>query len=76
MKRLQSDDIENAPSAGDCEEASHTTPSGIPLCSECGKSTRNRNELVCAPCRKRTRLVLSAEDKKLLKGIGISRKRV
>lgn len=66
-------DINNAPSAGECSEPSHTTPRGFPICSECGKSTRNRNELQCAPCRNRTRLLLTHEDKKLLREIGIAR---
>jgi hypothetical protein len=63
----------NASSAGDCGEPSYTTLSGIPICSECGRSTRNRNALVCAPCRNHTRLVLTSEDKKLLQQMGISR---
>jgi hypothetical protein len=66
------DDINNAPSAGFCDEPSYTTRSGIPICSECGKSTRNRNELVCAPCRNRTRLSLTDADKKWLRQIGIA----
>jgi hypothetical protein len=64
-------DINDAPSAGFCDEPSYTTPSGIPICSKCGKSTRNRNELVCAPCRNRTRLLLNADDKKWLREIGV-----
>jgi hypothetical protein len=57
--------------AGDCGEPNYTTPSGIPICSECGESTRNRNELVCAPCRHRTRLLLTHEDKPWLREMGI-----
>lgn len=52
---------------------SYTTPRGFSICSECGKSTRNRNALVCAPCRNRTRLLLTAEDRKLLREMGIAR---
>jgi hypothetical protein len=63
----------NAPSAGDCGEPNFTTLGGIPICSECGKSTRSRNALVCSPCRNRTRLLLTDEDKSWLKKIGISR---
>jgi len=59
--------------AGDCGEPNYTTPSGIPICSKCGKSTRNRNELMCAPCRNRTRLLLTETDRKFLREIGISR---
>jgi hypothetical protein len=70
---LQIDDINNPPSAGDCGEPDHTTLRGFPICSRCGRSTRNKNALVCAPCRNRTRLVLTDEDKKLLREIGISR---
>jgi hypothetical protein len=58
---------------GECGEPSRTTIRGIPICSECGKSTRNRNMIVCAPCRKRTRLLLTTEDKKWLREIGIAR---
>jgi hypothetical protein len=61
------------PSGGLCGEPSHTTIRGIPICSKCGKSTRSRNTLVCAPCRNRTRLLLTDEDKKLLREIGIAR---
>jgi len=60
------------PSGGLCDEPSRTTIRGIPICSKCGKSTRNRNTLVCAPCRNRTRLLLTDEDKQLLREIGIS----
>jgi hypothetical protein len=70
---LQMADINNAPSAGDCGEPDHTTLRGFPICSRCGRSTRNKNALVCAPCRNRTRLVLTDEDKKFLREIGISR---
>lgn len=62
-----------SPTAGDCGEPDFTTKGGIPICSRCGKSTRNRNKLVCAPCRSRTRLQLTDEDKKLLREIGIAR---
>lgn len=58
--------------AGDCGEPNHTTPSGIPICSECGKSTRTRNSLVCSPCRKGTRLRLTSADREWLRGIGIT----
>ena len=42
----------SCPTEGDCGEPNHTTLAGIPICSECGRSTRNRNALICAPCRK------------------------
>lgn len=58
--------------AGPCEEPNFTTPSGIPICSKCGDSTRNRNALVCAPCRNGTRLMLTDEDKHFLRAVGIS----
>jgi ribosomal protein L37E len=70
---LQIADIDNAPSAGDCGEPSRTTLQGFPLCARCGRSTRNMNALVCAPCRKGTRLLLTVADRRWLKGIGISR---
>jgi hypothetical protein len=70
---LQIADINNAPSAGDCGEPDYTTLRGFPICSRCGRSTRNKNALVCAPCRNRTRLVLTDEDKQFLREIGISR---
>jgi hypothetical protein len=41
----------SCPSEGDSGEPNYTTPAGFPICAECGKSTRNRNTLVCAPCR-------------------------
>jgi hypothetical protein len=59
--------------AGLCGEANHTTVTGFPICSCCGRSTRNRNALICAPCRKGTRLILTCDDRKLLREIGISR---
>jgi hypothetical protein len=62
--------ISNAPSAG-WAEPSYTTPSGFPICETCGKSTRNRNEIRCAPCRNGTRLVLTKEDRKRLREMGI-----
>jgi hypothetical protein len=61
------------PSGGESDEPSYTTRSGIPICSKCGKSTRNMNQLVCAPCRKRTRLLLTDADKKWLREMGIAR---
>ena len=67
------EEINSAPSAGWSDEPSHMTPSGFPICSECGKSTRNQNYLVCAPCRNRTRLILTAEDRAWLQEIGIAR---
>lgn len=65
--------INNAPSAGDCGEPSHSTPAGVPICSECGRSTRNMEQLVCKPCESGTRLLLTAADRKLLRQMGISR---
>jgi hypothetical protein len=73
MPEPDADDINNAPSAGECDEASYTTATGIPVCSRCGKSTRNREARVCAPCRKGTRLLLTEEDKQLLRALRISR---
>lgn len=67
------DAINNAPSAGFCDEPSYTTPAGFPICECCGNSTRNLNELVCAPCRKRTGFVLTDADKELFRQIGITR---
>lgn len=67
------DDINNAPSAGECDEPSYTTLSGIPICSKCGRSTRNRNALICAPCRKQTRLLLTKDDRTFLQEVGIAR---
>jgi hypothetical protein len=58
--------------AGDCDEPNYTTLSGVPICSECGKSTRNMNQLVCAPCRSRTRLLLTKADRRLLRKMGIT----
>ena len=63
----------NTPFAGRCDEPSYTTPRGFPICGQCRKSTRNKNNLVCAPCRSRTRLVLSAADRKWLRKMGIAR---
>jgi hypothetical protein len=65
--------ITESPSGGQSDEPNHTTHQGIPLCSKCGRSTRNRNELVCAPCRNRTRLLLTAEDRHWLRQMGIAR---
>ena len=73
LQRVNTDDINNAPSAGQCDEPSYTTVSGFPICSTCGRSTRNREFLVCAPCRNRTRLLLTQDDRKWLRQIGIAR---
>jgi len=54
------------------DEPNYTTPSGFPICSECGKSTRNTNELVCAPCRSGTGLLLTKADRRLLREMGIT----
>jgi hypothetical protein len=70
---LQMTDVNNAPSAGECDEPSYTTPGGFPICSRCGKSTRNKNQLVCRPCESRTRLILTAEDRQWLRQMGIAR---
>src|SRR5579864_1688887 len=51
---LQIADINNSPSASDCGEPYHTTLRGFPILSRCGRSTRNKNTLICAPCRNRT----------------------
>ena len=61
-----------APNADDFDEPSYITPAGIPICSKCGKSTRNRNRLVCKRCEEGTRLVLTRKDREWLRQIGIS----
>ena len=61
------------PSGGQCDEPSYTTISGIPICSRCSRSTRSMNQLVCAPCRSRTRLLLTKADRNWLRQIGIAR---
>jgi len=66
-------DINNAPSAGECGEPSYTTLRGFPICERCGTSTRSMNQLVCAPCRSRTRLLLTKADRRWLREIGIAR---
>lgn len=71
LQRVNTDDINNAPSAGQCDEPSYTTRSGIPICERCGKSTRNMSQLVCAPCRHGTRLLLTKADRQWLRDIGI-----
>jgi hypothetical protein len=73
LQRVCADGVNNAPSAGQCDEPSHTTRSGIPICERCGKSTRSMNQLVCAPCRSRTRLLLTKADRKWLRQIGVER---
>jgi hypothetical protein len=71
LQRVDTDDIKNAPSAVRCDEPSYTTRSGIPICERCGKSTRSMNQLICAPCRSRTRLLLTTADRRWLRDIGI-----
>jgi len=56
---------------GDCGEPSSTTLKGYPICSECGRLTRNKNALVCRDCR--DGFLLSASDRKLLKSMGVKR---
>ena len=73
LQRENMADINNAPSTGECDEPSYTTLRGFPICARCGKSTRNMNQLVCAPCRNRTRLFLTEADRKLLREMGIAR---
>ncbi|MGA7791397.1 MAG: hypothetical protein WCA19_00070 [Candidatus Acidiferrales bacterium] len=73
LQRENMADINNAPSAGECDEPSYTTLRKFPICARCGKSTRNTNQLVCAPCRNRTRLLLTGADKQLLREMGIAR---
>src|SRR5579863_501002 len=68
---MDNDELCNAPSAGMSDEPSYTTPRGYPICERCGLSTRNFNELVCAPCRKNTRLILNKGDRKWLRQIKI-----
>lgn len=70
---LQMDDINDAPSSGECGESSYTTHAGFPICSTCGRSTRNINALVCAPCRNHTRLVLTKADRRWLRELRIAR---
>ena len=65
------DELYDAPSAGGCDEPSYTTPAGFPICERCGLSTRNMNQIVCAPCRKGTRLMLTAEDRRWLRQIKV-----
>jgi hypothetical protein len=69
---IRDNEIESM-TAGDCGEPSYTTLAGYPICSECGKSTRNRNSLVCAPCRNGSRLHLTQEDRDWLRQLGIKR---
>lgn len=61
-----------APSARDSGEPSYTTVRGVPICCRCGKSTRNRNRLICKPCEDGTRLLLTREDREWLRQVGIS----
>jgi hypothetical protein len=63
------------PSAGMSDEPSYTTPAGFPICSRCGRSTRNMERLVCRPCETGARLPLTAADRKWLRQIGIARGR-
>jgi hypothetical protein len=56
---------------GDCGEPSYRTPKGYPVCSECGRSTRNKNMLICRDCR--DGYVLNDEDLKILKSMGVKR---
>ena len=67
------DDICDAPSAGLSDEPSYMTPVGFPICSECGKPTRAKSQVICAPCRKGTRLLLTPEDRRWLRKVGIKR---
>lgn len=57
--------------AGDCGEPSYTTLAGYPICDRCGKSTRNKNALTCAPCRKGTRFILTPDDRQFLRAVGV-----
>jgi hypothetical protein len=66
------DDINDAPSAGDSGEPSYRTPAGYPVCSQCGRSTRNCEALVCKPCRTGTRLSLTRADRNFLHSIGVA----
>lgn len=61
-----------SPTAGHAGEPNNTSIKGIPICSKCGQSTRNRNRLVCKPCEDGTRLVLTREDREWLRQIGIT----
>jgi hypothetical protein len=72
-RELQMDDINGAPSSGECGDSSYTTHAGFPICSTCGLSTRNLNALVCAPCRNHTRLVLTKADRRWLRELRIAR---
>ena len=67
------DDINDAPSAGLSDEPSYTTLRGLPICSRCGRSTRNMERLVCRPCESGTRLLLSPEDREFFRQVGITR---
>jgi hypothetical protein len=72
-KELQMDDINDAPSSGECGESTYTTHAGFPICPTCGRSTRNMNALVCGPCRNHTRLVLTKADRRWLRELRIAR---
>ena len=66
-------DFIECPSGGEHgDEPSYTTINGYPVCAKCGNSTRNRNQIICAPCRNRTRLVLTEKDREFFQQIGIS----
>jgi hypothetical protein len=69
--QAQIDEINNAPSAGWCDEPSYTTLRGFPICSCCGRSTRQKGRLVCRPCESGTRLLLTAEDRRWLREIKV-----
>jgi len=67
------DNINNAPSAGECDEPNYTTPAGFPICAHCHRSTRNMDRLICRPCESGTRLLLTAADRKWFRQIGVAR---
>jgi hypothetical protein len=71
--RKEDEDICNAPSAGMSDEPSYTTPAGFPICSRCNRSTRSMGRFICRPCESRTRLILTAEDRRWLRELRIAR---
>ena len=56
------------------DEPSHTTRSGRPCCERCGHATTDTLWPYCRPCRKGTRLLLTAADRRWLRTMGISQR--
>ena len=73
MADYMSDELESMCGfGGDCGEPSYRTSKGYPIC-ECGRSTRNKNSLVCRDCR--DGWILSADDRTFLRAVGIKNSR-